>query len=109
LTCDDVKEAGGHLAKGYNFSFSGTIQDGRLAAQYGNEGMRSSLRVSGEVADGGALVIHTAGLTGSPDYTIGDLRPGSRYGYTMTGRLDERHGEAVRTRTRPCKAILTKQ
>lgn len=111
LTCDDVRERDNHdrLVKGYNFEFVGTIANGRLTAQYGKEGQSSSLHMTGEVRDGGVLLVRADGITGSPDFTIGAIRPGSPYGYTMDGRLDDRHGTAIRRNTRPCKAVFAKQ
>ncbi len=108
LSCADLQTDKG-LVKGYDFGFPATIHDGRLDAQYGTAGSPSSVHLDGRIHDDGAIEIRADGMTGASDYTVGRVVRGTRYGYSMTGRLDERRGEAVRRETRPCTAVLTRQ
>ncbi len=108
LACDDVKTTRG-ISKGYTFQFEGTIAGGVLQAQQGTPGTPGFLSLAGRVGADGTLSIVADGLTGDPGYAVGAPAPDSRYGYRMTGRLDDGRGVAHRVEVRPCQAVFTKR
>jgi len=105
LVCADTHDRSG-LVKGYEFDFVVTITDGKLLGQYGAKGRPSSVFYTGEVARDGTLEVNAVGNTGHADRTVGKLARGTEYSYTMTGRLDASHGQAVRRELRPCTATF---
>jgi hypothetical protein len=63
-------------------------------------------RFVGTVTPEGTLAINANGLTGSPVSTMGTLRPGSPYAYTLKGKLNATQGKADRVESRPCTATF---
>ena len=103
LVCPDTRDRNG-LVRGYVFSFEVTVADGRMAGQRGVAGSPSSVAFTGLVARDGTLEIKAVGMTGNPEYTVGDVTRGTPYAYTMSGRLDGSQGQAIRRELRPCTA-----
>jgi hypothetical protein len=108
LTCDDVREKSA-LIKGYTLNFFGDIKQGRLTAQYGEAGLPSSLTIGGLVAEDGTAELTAQGLTGKPEYTVGQVQPSTPYSYRLRGKFTPTGGRASRIELRPCVAIFTKQ
>ena len=109
LVCADTKDRNGDLVKGYDYKFMATISDGVLQGQYGTPGAPASITYTGQVEADGTLEIRAQGNTGKSEFAVGKLAQGTRYGYTLHGKLDKTSGEAVRREVRPCTATLRKQ
>lgn len=105
LVCADTQDKSG-LVKGYEFTFHVVIADGKLQGQYGAKGRPSSVLYSGEVGADGTLEIRAVGNTGESDRSVGKVARGTAYSYTMAGKLEASHGQAVRRELRPCTATF---
>jgi hypothetical protein len=103
LDCADTG-SGTSLVRGYTLSFAVNIVGGRMDGRFDEPTPPAFVRFVGTVTLEGALAINANGLTGSPVSTIGKLRPGSPYAYTLKGKLDATQGKADRVESRPCTA-----
>ena len=108
LVCADTSDHKG-LVKGYTFVFPVTVQNGRLEGRHTEPRSSAFVRFAGSVTDDGALVIEAVGETGVPDFTVGHVKPGTQYRYSMKGRLGAKDGKAERVELRPCTAAFIKQ
>ena len=108
LVCTDVTDAKGHLIKGYDHAFKVQISQGRLEGRHDEPRPPAFVRFVGQVADDGTLLIKADGLTGSSDYSMGRVRPGQPYGYTLKGMLGPSSGKAERVELRPCTATFSR-
>jgi hypothetical protein len=107
LVCPDSRDRSG-LVKGYEYTFHVSIVDGKLRGQYGASGAPASVAYSGEVGADGTLELRAVGKTGQSDHAAGKVARGSDYSYTMSGRLEQSHGQAVRREQRSCTATFDK-
>jgi hypothetical protein len=73
------------------------------------EGVPNWLSIDGQIgADGkSTLVVH--GLTSDPKYTVGQVRPGSLYVYTVIARFNGSTGSGKRVELRPCTVNFIKR
>ncbi len=108
LSCEDTRDQMG-LVKGYEFTFDATVTNGRLEASYASPRSASRLALSGVVAADGALEIRARGSTGNVQYSVGRVAEGTRYDYTLVGKLEGDRGHAVRRELRPCSALFVRQ
>ena len=107
LDCADTQDRRG-MVKGYVYTFRVAIVDGKLNGQYGEQSAPASVVYSGEVSGDGTLEVRAVGNTGDASYSVGTVARGTRYGYTLVGKLGLSGGEAVRRETRPCKATFSR-
>ena len=107
LVCPDTTDKSG-LVKGYEYTFAVSIREGAVQGEYGAPGHPASLVYSGRVSDDGALEITATGNTGRSEYSVGKLAQGTRYGYTMQGKLMGSSGQATRREVRPCTATFAR-
>lgn len=105
LDCADTG-AGTSLVRGYSYSFAVNIVRGSMDGRFDEPTPSAFVRFVGTVTPEGALAINANGLTGSPVSTMGTLRPGSPYAYTLKGKLDATQGKADRVESRPCTATF---
>lgn len=105
LDCADTG-AGTSLVRGYSYSFAVDIVAGRMDGRFDETTPPAFVRFVGTVTPEGALAINANGLTGSPVSTLGTLRPGTPYAYTLKGKLDATQGKADRVESRPCTATF---
>lgn len=103
LICPDTTDRSG-LVKGYEYTFTVAIREGAIQGEYGAPGHSASVSYSGRVSDDGTLEITAIGNTGQSEYSVGKVVRGTRYGYTMIGKLTGSEGEATRRELRPCTA-----
>jgi hypothetical protein len=108
LDCADTKDRQG-LVKGYEYAFPLRIVNGQLDGTHGEEGRPAWLHMTGEVREGGVLEIYAQGISGATDFSVGRIASGSKYSYTMTGRLEGSRGAATRREVRPCTATFSRQ
>ena len=107
LVCPDTTDRSG-LVKGYEYDFDVVIRDGVVQGQYGAPGHPASVSYVGQVGDDGTLEMSATGNTGRSEYSVGKVTQGSRYNYTLQGKLVGSGGQATRREVRPCSATFTK-
>ena len=107
LVCLDTTDKSG-LVKGYEYNFAVTIREGAIEGAYGAPGHPASVFYAGQVSDDGTLEITATGNTGKSEYAVGKVAQGTRYGYTMQGRLVGSGGQATRRELRPCTATFAR-
>ena len=107
LVCPDTTDRNG-LIKGYEYTFAVSILEGVLQGEYGAPGHPASVVYTGRVSDGGTLEITATGNTGQSEYAIGKVAQGTRYSYTMQGKLVGSSGQATRRELRPCTATFAR-
>jgi hypothetical protein len=107
LVCPDTTDRNG-LIKGYEYTFAVSILEGVLQGEYGAPGHPASVVYTGWVSDGGTLEITATGNTGQSEYAIGKVAQGTRYSYTMQGKLVGSSGQATRRELRPCTATFAR-
>jgi hypothetical protein len=105
LACDDIHDRSG-LVKGYEYTFHVSIVDGKVEGQYGAKGAPASVVYSGQVQTDGTLEIRAVGNTGKSDRSVAKVAQGTAYSYTLAGKLESSHGQAVRRELRPCTATF---
>ena len=96
-------------AQGYTRVVPGTVRDGKLHGEVLKEGVPNWLSIDGQIgADGkSTLVVH--GLTNDPRYTVGQVRPGSFYVYTVIAQFNGPTGSGKRVELRPCTVNFVKR
>ena len=52
--------------------------------------------------------LRMVGLTGTKEYTLGHVDPGTKFRYTANGHFDASHGSAARNEARSCRLEFTK-
>ena len=107
LVCPDTTDKSG-LIKGYEYTFAVSILEGILQGEYGAPGHPASVVYTGKVSNDGTLEIAAKGNTGQSEYVIGKVAQGTRYSYTMQGKLVGSGGQATRRELRPCTATFTR-
>ena len=108
LDCPDTGEKTS-LVRGYTYAFAVSVVGGRMDGRFDEPTPPAFIRFVGTVTPEGALAINANGLTGSPVSTMGTLRPGSPYAYTLKGKLDATQGKADRVESRPCTATFMRE
>lgn len=96
-------------AQGYTRIVPGSVRDGKLHGEVLKEGVPNWISIDGQIgADGkSTLVVH--GLTNDPKYTIGQVRPGSLYVYTVNAQFNGSTGSGKRVELRPCTVNFVKR
>jgi hypothetical protein len=107
LVCPDTTDKSG-LVKGYEYTFAISIREGAVQGEYGAPGHPASVFYAGQVSDDGTLEIKATGNTGRSEYSVGKVAQGTRYGYTMQGKLVGSGGQATRKELRPCTATFAR-
>ena len=107
LVCPDTTDKSG-LVKGYEYDFAVSIKGGALEGEYGAPGHPASVFYSGQVGDDGTLEIAATGNTGQSEYSVGRMAQGTRYSYTLHGKLAGSSGQATRRELRPCTATFAR-
>lgn len=107
LVCPDTTDKSG-LVKGYEYTFPVSIREGAVLGEYGAPGHPASVFYAGQVGDDGTLEIKATGNTGRAEYSFGKVAQGTRYGYTMHGKLEGSSGQATRRELRPCTATFSR-
>ncbi len=107
LVCPDTTDKSG-LVKGYEYDFVVSIREGMVQGEYGAPGHPASVLYAGQVGDDGTLEIRATGNTGRSEYSVGKVPQGTRYAYTLQGRLVGSSGQATRNELRPCTATFAR-
>ncbi len=107
LVCPETTDHNGPV-KGYQYQFTVSITAGEIQGEYGTPGQPASVVYTGRVSEDGTLEIAASGNTGRSEYSVGQVARGTRYGYTMQGKLAGSGGQATRRELRPCTARFTR-
>lgn len=95
-------------AKGYNWSFTADVRDGRLLGQYSKPGLVPSATLSGQIQAKGEAVLRMDGLSGDPDHAAYHVNAGTPFHFTANARFADRSGSGKRNEVRPCDLTFAK-
>ena len=104
ITCSSEAKA-----EGYVRMVSGTVRDGKLHAEALKEGEPNWLSIDGQIGADGKSMLAVHGLTKDPKYTIGQVKPGSLYFYTVNAQFNGATGSGKRVELRPCTVNFVKR
>jgi len=107
LSCPDFRDKSG-LVKGYDYAFRVTVAGGQLEGRHDVQRSPAFVHFAGRVLADGTLSIRADGNTGPSEFTVGHVRPGTPYVYTLKGSLGTTSGKAERVELRPCTATFTR-
>jgi hypothetical protein len=96
-------------AQGYTRMVSGAVRDGKLHAEALKEGVPNWLSIDGEIGADGKSTEAVHGLTNDPKYTVGQVKPGSLYFYTVNAQFNGSTGTGKRVELRPCTLTFFKR
>jgi hypothetical protein len=96
-------------ALGYTNVFLATVTDGHLHGQFGEQKQPGSLTYEGTIQPDGRASIIANGVTGSPNFNLGQVPQGQAYGYHVTAQFEGSHGHGTRTQMRPCEVDFVRQ
>jgi len=96
-------------AVGYVRVVSGMVRDGRLHAEALKEGEPNWLSIDGQIGADGKSTLLVHGLTNDPKYTVGQVKRGSLYVYTVNAQFNSTAGSGKRVELRPCTVIFAKR
>ena len=105
VTC----KAAGDGAAGYIQQFPAEVKDHRLHGQYNTPGTSPSATMRGRIEANGAALLEVNGLTGAPTYSVGQVRSGSPFKYTVRAKFAGDRGAGVRVELRPCAVEFARQ
>jgi len=93
---------------GYSRSVPATIKDGTLHGETLRD-MPNAIVIDGDIgADGkSTLIVH--GLTADPRYTVGQVKSGTPYSYTVNAQFSGSSGSGKRVELRPCTLTFVKR
>jgi len=95
--------------KGYVRSLSATVTDGTFRAEDKSSGKPNWLLIDGAIAPDGKATFTAKGLTGDAVYSVGGIKAGSPYSYTIDAQFERRRGTGKRNELRPCTLTFAKQ
>jgi uncharacterized caspase-like protein len=95
--------------KGYVRSLAATVTDGTFRAEDKSSGKPNWLLIDGDIAPDGKATLTAKGLTGDAVYSVGGVKAGSLYGYTIDAQFERRRGTGKRNELRPCTLTFAKQ
>jgi hypothetical protein len=96
-------------ARGYTWRFPVVIKESRLAGEHRNPRNTGALKLSGVIAPNGSATLDALGTTGDEDFSVGRLRPGTNYTYTVSARFEGNQGSGRRNEIRACQFTFTRQ
>jgi hypothetical protein len=98
--------ASGALA--YSRSLVATVTDGVLHGEDQANG-RPLLAIDGEIAAGGKAALNAHGFTGDSAFSVGGVKRGTPYAYTVDAQFERDHGTGKRNELRPCNLTFAKK
>jgi hypothetical protein len=105
LTCAQAPDG----AYGYTFRFNAEITDSVLHGEHGTRDAGGWLTLDGPIPADGHAMLDARGLTGSPAYTVGQVKRLTPYAYTLDAHFDAHSGSGERVQVRRCDAVFVKQ
>jgi hypothetical protein len=98
--------ASGALA--YTRNLTATVADGVLHGEDQSDG-RPLLAIDGEIPAGGKATLNAHGFTGDSSFSVGNVRRGSPYAYTIDAQFERNRGSGKRNELRPCNLTFAKK
>jgi uncharacterized caspase-like protein len=98
--------ASGALA--YMRNLTATITDGMLHGEDQANG-QPLLAIDGEIPAGGKATLNAHGFTGDKAFSVGNVKRGSPYAYTVDAQFERDHGTGKRNELRPCNLTFVKK
>jgi uncharacterized caspase-like protein len=95
--------------KGYVRSLSATVTDGAFHAEDKSSGKPNWLLIDGDIAPDGKATFTAKGLTGDAAYSVGGIKSGSAYSYTIDAKFERSRGTGKRNELRPCTLTFAKR
>jgi len=95
--------------KGYVRSLSATVTDGAFHAEDKSSGKPNWLLINGDIAPDGKATFTAKGLTGDAVYSVGGIKSGSPYSYTIDAQFERSRGTGKRNELRPCTLTFAKR
>ena len=95
--------------KGYVRSLSATVTDGAFHAEDQSTGKPNWLLIDGKIAPDGKATLTAKGLSGDAAYSVGGVKAGSPYAYTIDAQFERIRGKGKRNELRPCTLSFAKQ
>ena len=89
-------------ARPFKWSYDAIVKDGVLTGQYGTKGKPASLTLTGTIQPDGTSQLAARGLNGSSEHTVGFLKPGDSFYYTVQAQFTSTTGTGSRTSGRTC-------
>ena len=90
-------------------SLSATVTDGAFHAEDQSTGKPNWLLIDGKIAPDGKATLTAKGLTGDAVYSVGGIKAGSPYAYTIDAQFERIRGKGKRNELRPCTLSFAKQ
>lgn len=107
VTQDCLPAADG--ARGYQFLFDATVEDGQLTGQYSNRSTSASETLSGRIEPDGSAKLIARGTNGKAEHTTGFQQPGSPFSFSVTARFEGNRGTGARTAGRTCNFTFVRK
>jgi uncharacterized caspase-like protein len=94
---------------GYTRYLTATVADGVLRADDQSTGKSNWLTMQGEIAKDGKAKLNVRGLTGDAKFSVGKIKAGSEYRYTVDAQFDGTKGAGKRNELRACNLTFAKK
>jgi len=104
-----VSCASAGTVKGYVRWLSATVTDGAFHAEDQSSGKPNWLLIDGDIAPDGKATFTAKGLTGDAVYSVGGVKSGTSYAYTIDAQFERRRGTGKRNELRPCTLTFAKR
>ncbi|HTS22536.1 MAG TPA: hypothetical protein VMN79_12100 [Casimicrobiaceae bacterium] len=101
VACPDVVD-GARKTRGYLYEFPVTVSNGALHGEHGARNAPGWLALDGRIQPDGSADLNAQGLTGDPDFAIGQPRRSTPYAYRIVAQFAGSHGTGQRVDARPC-------
>jgi hypothetical protein len=95
-------------ALGYTRSLVATVTNGVLHGEDQSNG-RPLIALDGEIGANGKATLSAHGFTGQSAYTLGNVKAGTPYAYTVDAKFERTHGTGKRNEARPCNLTFAKK
>ncbi|HEX3865007.1 MAG TPA: hypothetical protein VHY35_25240 [Stellaceae bacterium] len=104
IACADASDG----AASYTLRFSAQVRSGAMLGQFSSVQTSAMATVSGQIQPNGQAFLRVDGKTGDIVYTVGRVRPGTPYHYTVNARFAGNAGSGTRNELRSCNLNFTK-
>ena len=94
---------------GYTRYLTATVADGVLRAEDQSTGKSNWLSMQGEIAKDGKAKLNVRGLTGDSKFSVGQIKAGSEYRYTVDAQFDGARGSGKRNEVRVCNLTFARK
>ncbi|MEP6836511.1 MAG: caspase family protein [Bradyrhizobium sp.] len=104
VTCADQGSV-----RGYTRYLTAVVTDGVLRAEDQSTGKPNWLMMQGEIAKDGKAKLNVRGLTGDAKYSVGQIKTGSEYRYTVDAQFEANRGAGKRNELRSCNLTFARK